>query len=77
MHREGGITAEIENQMHAYMEEIESQKEKLHTLHSENVELQKMLEDFEAENDQLKQEKYRSGVDRNKFEELMRQVELK
>ena len=63
--------------MHAYMEEIESQKEKLHTLHSENVELQKMLEDFEAENDQLKQEKYRSGVDRNKFEELMRQVELK
>jgi hypothetical protein len=33
MHKEGGISAEIENQMNAYMEEIESQKEKLNNLH--------------------------------------------
>lgn len=32
--------------MHAYMDEIENYKEKFNTLHSENVELQKMLEDF-------------------------------
>jgi FtsZ-binding cell division protein ZapB len=68
MHREGGISAEIENQMNAYMEEIEHYKEKMNSLHSENVELQKMLQEYVGENEQLKQEKYRSSVDRNKFE---------
>lgn len=77
MHREGSISAEIENQMNAYMEEIEHYKEKLNGLHSENVELQKMLQEYEGENEQLKQDKYRTTVDRNKFEELVRQVEVK
>jgi hypothetical protein len=36
-----------------------------------------MLEEYEGENDQLKQEKYRFTVDRNKFEDLIRQVEVK
>jgi predicted RNase H-like nuclease (RuvC/YqgF family) len=77
MHREGGFNGEIENQMNAYMEEIESYKEKLNSLHGENVELQKMLEEYEGENDHLKQEKYQTNVDRSKVEELIRQVEQK
>jgi FtsZ-binding cell division protein ZapB len=54
--------------MHAYLEEIEHYKQKLNSLHSENVELQKMLRECEGENEQLKEEKYRSKVDRNKLE---------
>jgi hypothetical protein len=40
----------------------------MNSLHSKNVELQKMLQEYVGENEQLKQEKYRSSVDRNKFE---------
>jgi hypothetical protein len=34
MHREGGIRPDIEYQINSYVEEIESYKEKLNSLHS-------------------------------------------
>jgi predicted acetyltransferase len=36
-----------------------------------------MLEEYEGENEQLKQERYKSNIERNKFEDLMHQVEDK
>ena len=36
-----------------------------------------MLGEFEGENEQLKQERYKANLDRNKIEELIYQVELK
>lgn len=53
--------------MSAYMQEIENYKSKLNSLHNENVELQNMLGETEEQNEELKQEMYKSGVDRSKF----------
>ena len=64
MYREGGMSPEVEHQMNAYAQDIESYKEKVNSLHGENVELQKMLEEYD---DQLKQERQKSMADRNKF----------
>lgn len=50
--------------MNAYAQDIESYKEKVSSLHGENVELQKMLEEYD---EQLKQEIQKSNADRGKF----------